>query len=366
MGSLPSHPEIKNYNEEDRRNVYIFIFDEWSYQRSFKNRNLIDEFTNLNKFKNLAFVFHQAYSPSANTFTSMPAFLFQTNLRFTLKGGRMGFKNDNFYPVNQAENIFYHARELGFYTCIIGSYTPYGELFKECVDFSKSISVAKRLGNSFLDVSKYHMLTAFLLLPDPFLANERRKITNYFFNRFQVNRNNATHELFKAIIQNQPRPTFAVFHYMIPHFPYVFNRNGHKKLFAIYKGKEVSNYYGNLAFLDEKIGEIIAILKESNKFDNSLIIMTSDHSWRYDPDYDKDNLLLKKRHVPLIMKMPHQECSIEIDSKFNTFKLGNFINKYLDGDFILSEVKTLLSKENYFTPTTLVKNNRKFNSQLKK
>jgi len=348
MGSLPAHSEAEHYNEKDRRNVYIFIFDEWSYQRSFSNRKLISMFTNLNQFKDSAFVFHKAYSPSPNTLTSIPSFLFQTNLRFTTKGSIMGFKGESFHPINQAENIFHHARELGFYTCIIGSYTPYGELLKDSVDFSKAMSVAKRFGNSFLAISKYHLLTGSLLLPAPFFPRERKKIKEYFFNRFQIKRINATHKLFKTIVKNQTRPTFAVFHYMLPHFPYIFNRDGHKELFAIYKGKDTSNYYGNLAYLDKKIGEIISILKESNKFDNSLIIMTSDHSWRGDPDYTKDTSLLEKCHVPLFIKLPHQGCSIEINSKFSTSKLGTIINKYLDGNFDVSKARSLFLDENLF------------------
>ena len=51
--------------------------------------------------------------------------------------------------------------------------------------------------------------------------------------------------------------------------------------------------------------------------------------------------------------MPHQKSSIKIDSKFNTFKIGSFINKSLDGDFTLAEVKSLLSDDDYFTPDLL-------------
>ena len=352
-GSLTMFSENKNPNKVNTKNVFIFIFDEWSYQKTFSNRKLIAEFSNLKQFKDLAFVFHQACSPGPNTFASMPAFLFQTNLRFTTNGGRTGFKGERFQPLNQTENIFHHARELGFYTCIIGSYMPYGGLLEGSIDFAKSISVAKRFGDSFFDVAKYHSLTAALMLPAPFFHSARRRVSAYFFNRFQINRINATHELFKAIVQNQSQPTYAVFHYMIPHFPYIFNRSGHKKLFAIYKGREASNYYGNLSYLDKKIGEITSILKKANKFENSLIIMTSDHSWRKDPDYRKTKLLMEKRHVPLFAKMPYQKHSIEINSKFNTYKLGSFINKYLDGEFTLAEVKPLLDKENYFNPIPL-------------
>jgi len=264
----------------------------------------------------------------------------------------MGFKGKHFHPINQAENIFHHAQKLDYYTCIIGSHLPYGELFKERVDFSTSMSVAKMFGNGFFSVVKHHLVTGLLLLPAPFFALERRKVKSYFFNQFQIHRNNATHEMFTTIIQNQLRPTFAVFHYMIPHFPLMYNRDGPKKLFHTYQNTP-SNYYGNLAYLDKKIGEIVSILKKADKFDNSLIIMTSDHSWRRDFGLSKDNFLPEKYLVPLFVKLPHQEYSIDIDSEFYIFKLGNFINKYLDGDFTSTEVKSLISKKNYFTPTPL-------------
>ena len=353
-GSLPILSATERQNLDGKSNVYIFIFDEWSYQRSFSNKELIKDFRNLKQCADKALVFHNATSPRPHTFASMPAFLFQTNLRrFTVKGEKLGFGSKNFYPLHQAENIFQHARELNFYTAMVGSDLPYGELLEDSVDFCNAICGYKRFGDSFFDVAKYHLLTAALLLPALLFHHERNLIAHYYFNRFQINQINTTHKLFRAIVQNQSKPTFAVFHYMIPHFPYIFNRSGPKKLFAIHNGE--NDYYDNLAYLDEKIGEIIAVLKESNKFENSLIIMTSDHGWRFDPDYDKTNRwwIFERLHVPLFIKMPSQDRSLEIDSKFNTFMLGNFINKYLDGDFTLSEVQSLLSEEKYFIPDPL-------------
>lgn len=356
-GSVPTLSATENQKLDGKGNVYIFIFDEWSYQRSFNHKELIKEFKNLKQFKESALVFHQAYSPAPITIKSIPSFLFQTNLPFKVKEHPMGFRGKQYYPLNRMETIFHHARQLGFYTAMIGAAMPYGEMLGDSVDFCKAICTGKRFGHSFLGVSKHHMLTALLSLPGPFFNHEIKNITHYFRNRFQVNGVNTTHELFNAIVQNQPQPTFAVFHYMIPHYPYIFNREGHKELFAVYDYKKISNYYDNLAYLDEKIGEIISTLKESNRFDNSLIIMTSDHSLRYDPVYDNTVCLWvfgkERTHIPLFIKMPYQKRSIEIDSEFNTFKLGCFINKYLDGDFTLSEIKFLLGKKDYFTPALL-------------
>lgn len=192
------------------------------------------------------------------------------------------------------------------------------------------------------------------MLPNPYFIHKRERITHYFANRLQINRNNTTHEMVKTIVRNQHLPTFAVFHYMIPHFPLIYNRNGPKKLFDIYQYTP-SNYYGNLAYLDRKIGEIISVLKKANKFENSLIIMTSDHSWRRDSDYGESRLIWKKSHIPLFIKFPYQDYSINIESRFSTLKLGTVINKYLDGDFDLAKAKTLFQDKDLFVRPFLIR-----------
>jgi len=354
-GILPLHSERSDHKVNGPGNIYLFIFDEWSYQRTFNDRELIAEFRNLKQLADQSFVFHQARSPGSNTISSMPSLLFQNNLRFHIKTPQLGFQNDEFYPLDEKKSIFNHAQGLGIYTAMIGSAMPYGELLGDSVDFCRSTCVYKRFGDGFFDIAGYHLFTGLWMLPAPLFHSQRNILKQYYFNRFQVNRINDTHKLFQTIVRKQIQPLFAVIHYMIPHFPYIFTRDGHKELFAVYKAEDISNYYGNLAYLDEKIGEIISTLKESNNYTNSLIIMTSDHSWRYDPDYDKTNWwwIFEKRHVPLFIKMPNQSRSIQIDTTFKTFMLGSFINKYLDGDFTWEEAQILFGKENYFaTPSS--------------
>jgi hypothetical protein len=352
---MPIVSESNNQKYDDKMNVYIFIFDEWSYRRSFDNKTLIPEFRHLKQFANQALIFHKAVSPGHATALSMPALLLQNKLRYVIGENQLGFQGKQFHPLEEAESIFRYARKEGFYTAMIGHAMPYGELLGEDVDFCKAICGNKKFGDGFFDVAKYHLLTAALMLPDPFFHSERKLITHYFINRFQLDLIATTHDLFKTIVHDLSRPAFAVFHYNLPHAPYFFTRNGYKEPFAVYTYDNVSNYYGNLAYLDEKIGEIIATLKKSNKFDNSLIIMTTDHSWRFDPDYDKTDWrwMFAACHIPLFIKMPHQNRSIEIHAKFETFTLGNFVKEYLHGSVTLADVETLLSKEHFFTPTPL-------------
>ena len=352
IGTLPTPQESVKPTISQKENIYIFIFDEWSYWRSFNNRNLIAEFINLQQFKNASFTFHHAYPASAFTFTSIPGLLFQTTKRFTVEGGKQGFKSERFYSIDEMGTIFHHPRELGYYTSIVGSYLPYGELLQGNVDFAKSISDAKWFGNSFFDVTKGHLITALLSFPTPFFDEERKVLTHYFKNQFQVKRNSVTHNMFKTVIRNQTGPTYAVFHYMLPHHPFIYNREGPKKLFNIYQ-QDVSNYYGNLAYLDSTIGNIISTLKKANKFNNSLIIITSDHSWRKDYMHVSGNDNREKYLIPLFIKLPYQEFSSDIERQFNTSNIGSFTNYYLDKGLTVEEARILFEKEDYFSTPSI-------------
>lgn len=357
IGDMPISADTNHFNNDSRNNVYLFIFDEWSYQRSFKNRRLQQFFPNLQQFAGQAIVFHSAQAPSPNTATAIPSILYQTNLKFVLQGSEMWFQGREHHPLDQAENIFHHANELGFFTAMIGSAIPYGEMLGGTVDFCRSINEYKRFGDDFFGVAQYHLLTAALLLPAPLFHYQRKLIADYFFNKYRVSSIGATDNLFAKTVKEQGLPALAVFHYMIPHLPYIFAAGGgHKDFFTVYEDNDLPGYYDNLAYTDRKIGEIITTLRKAGKFEESLIIFTTDHGWRFDPGYDKNEWWLwgrKIRHVPLFIKLPFQKQPVEIDTKFETFHLGNFINRYLGAHFDLQEAERLLREENSFKPRPL-------------
>ncbi len=357
IGAMPTASAENPFKSGVRRNVYLFIFDEWSYQRSFQDRRLIQSFPNLQRFADQAMIFHNAAAPSSNTATAVPSILYQTSLRFVIRGADLGFEGLECHPLDQAENIFRRARELGFFTAMIGSAMPYGELLGGAVDFCRSIHEYKRFGDDFWGVAKYHLLTAALLLPAPLFHHERKLVAHYFFNKYRVVSIDATHNLFAKTVTEQKHPTLAIFHYMIPHLPYIFNgEGGHKDFFTVYEDNDLPGYYDNLAFTDKMIGEIVATLRGANKFEESLIIFTTDHGWRFDPGYDPNEWRLwslKMRHVPLFIKLPFQNRSVEVDTKFETYHLGNFINRYLDGEFDLAKAERLLREEGSFKPRPL-------------
>ena len=246
----------------------------------------------------------------------------------------------------------------GYFTAMIGSTMPFGDVLGGAVDYCLLYFLnINGSGTTFSGVARYHLLTAALLLPAPLFHYEESLIADYFFNKFRVRSISTTHDLVAKIVTDQECPTFAVCHYMIPHLPYIFTaEGGHKDLFASYEDNDLSGYYDNLAYTDKKIGDIIRTLREAGTFDASLIIFTADHGWRFDPDYGKIDWYrwgIEMSRVPIFIKMPYQKRPIEIDIKFETFHLGNFINRYLDGQFSLNDVELLLRQENSFKPVPL-------------
>jgi arylsulfatase A-like enzyme len=82
---------------------------------------------------------------------------------------------------------------------------------------------------------------------------------------------------------------------------------GQKKLLPDEKDFLVTNYDRNLLLLDKKIGELFSYLKENKLYDESLIIILSDHG----ESFGEHNLMLHgiclyedNLHVPLIIKYP--------------------------------------------------------------
>jgi len=350
--ALPHVPEVvRNATRSSgaKGNVYFFIFDEWSYVRSFEKNELIEPFVHLKQFQKQSVYFREAFSYAPMTLNSIPSILYQAGHQFVINKNSIGFQQDRFVPLGQMSHLFTHPRQLGYYTAMVGNYVPVRELLQDDIDFSFSASHGKLLGMGFFDVAGQHLYEAGLKLLMGYESHRIDIITGYFLNRFSVRLNNKIDALTKKIIADVSVPTFAVFHYVIPHGPFIYKREGPISFFkrADYVG--ASGYYNNLEFLDEKIGEIIELCKRVDKYDQSLIIMTSDHSWRF----DNKAALKDMFHVPLFIKLPYQKAPIEIHSPFSIIKLGMVVQSYMDGTLDVSNIEEILNDSSFYVPPRL-------------
>jgi hypothetical protein len=96
-------------------------------------------------------------------------------------------------------------------------------------------------------------------------------------------------------------------------------------------GGTPDDYHLNLRHLDQVLGHIVDTLRAAGRFDNALVIVTSDHSWRYEPSLPKPAPPDLVRHVPLLIKTPGQSEARTVDGPFDGRSLGPIIDLALRG-----------------------------------
>lgn len=81
---------------------------------------------------------------------------------------------------------------------------------------------------------------------------------------------------------------------------------GPQKKHPVFRGADMSKYFGMVQCLDDNIGRLITAMKESSRLDNTLIIMTSDHGdLCYEHDrQNKGNPYEGSARVPMILRHP--------------------------------------------------------------
>ena len=112
-------------------------------------------------------------------------------------------------------------------------------------------------------------------------------------------------------------PFLLFIHYFDPHLPYIppykyyrhFQDDEHGEMTKSerYKRELVAKYDGELAYLDDHLGKLFTRLKALNLYDNSMIIITSDHGeffGEHDMWIHGYELYQEVLKVPLIIKYP--------------------------------------------------------------
>ena len=315
-------------------NIYIFILDEWSYDRTFADNEMLQKLGHLNHLLEVSTFYQEAYSPGATTLTSIPRFLFQNDTAF-LQLDYDGVKNFiNSGKPHKGPSIFSNV-PLGWFTAVVGFWHDYPKLLGHEVDYAARVhnEAARR---TYWKEVMYLLRTQCAWL-HWFHINVRLEDDHpsalWIYSQQEIPRQA------KWIIRKVKAPTFAFFHYCMPHYPYVWDENGLKQeAVENYTYVEsLEGYQNNLLYMDKTIADIVFTLKAAQKFDSSLLIITSDHSWRHDPDrpgynakHEDSNPFSPLKHVPLIVKQPGQRHGEVVNEVIHLDELYPLIQQVLN------------------------------------
>jgi sulfatase-like protein len=323
--------------------IFIFVFDEWSYDRTTHDGRFDPEFVNMQALGDESFNFRQAWSFSSRSMHSLPALIYQNDKRIEIGAGLTFWKETKdkpSVPTPQVPSIFSQPKDLKYFTALQGIYLPYKRILGDQLDYCRSQVVLPK-GDRLLERMAITAIRNMSWWTDRLTWGVRGRLeAKLQSERWYVLSNRLLDESLR-LIDRSPKGTIAFFHWSLPHGPFVFNPDGsyHGQyprggMLAGLGGASVEDYRRHLLYQDVVIGRLIEHLKASGKYDEALLIFTSDHSWRPDPLYPEPNWKIDpaRRRVPLLVKFPGQKQGQVIDKTiYNNIHLKTFISHALLG-----------------------------------
>ena len=329
-GSLPMET-----TPASKENVYVFLFDEWAYERLFRDGKLDPAMTALADVARHSIILHRAFSPRTITLESVPRTL-------TLK--RLGIINHDYLAQGKnmatvlSPNVFSLARDSGFDSYAVGYYIPYTDWFGKHLTYSRTASGRQfknplaRLAYFSVQISADNLIFRIPAIWGFVFGGLSRTVSRA--------RLTEVHAGTLQVLNVKNKNAFGFFHYPIPHDAFLARRDELKRR----SPKEAIAYYHDLLLeVDQRVAENVARLKTAGVWDDSLIIFTSDHGWRDDPKpRNKDT---HRCHIPMFIKLPHQKKRIDSFIGFDSRRLRNILRTAFSHEPLLQdpEIQRLLS-----------------------
>lgn len=312
------------------RPVYLFIFDEWSYRRTYHQGRCRSSLANIAALSQQAITFHRAHAPGAKTIISIPAILRGTTDTPEIDRLEPGFlKDGTFVPATQYPSLFTRAGCEDYRKIMVQWGFAVSLWAADELDVLRAYSCYPQ-GDGPLGDAALHLYNAAFFWTDPWTTFVYEKLKGRVQDAHTLNVYRRVDQDIRAIIRDQPARTFAVVHHPLPHPPYLLNTDGsyRGRIWTDHVCANEEGYERNLVNLDLAIGRLVGELKAAGRYDDALLVLTSDHSWRQDPAVVErtDEQLT---HVPLIVKLPGQVDALDVHEEFRTHRLGELIGNYL-------------------------------------
>ena len=117
-----------------------------------------------------------------------------------------------------------------------------------------------------------------------------------------------------------------LFHLFPPHAPGIYLPD--KNEFTIRDMNNVTGYFNNLVLADHTLAKLREALEKSGEWDNTWVIVSADHSWRYSREYDGQ----RDYRVPFLVDPPGKTLPVTYAEAFNTAITRRLITSILQGE----------------------------------
>ncbi len=298
--------------------VVLILFDMWDQRLTFEDRLPDLEMPEVDRFRAGAFYASKAERAGAGTLFAIPGILTGRKVMYAWQSERddlqLVFAEQTYgQPWSKHPGVFADARQNGYTTAVVATaYHPFCRLFRRYIsycwiddthfDYSYK-TVVTQMGYVIAEVVR--------MLPfvrDLFFEPRMRFSEEWGLHLYLSFRERA------EALAADPRFDFLFVHWYVPHPPYVYD---YKTNALVYDASFSDDYYwGNLEALDIAVGGVRRAMESAGVWDDSYIILTSDHgftlgSW---PEVVPPEKMDPR--VPLLVKFPGQRQTYVYDERF--------------------------------------------------
>jgi hypothetical protein len=308
--------------------VVWIIFDEWDQYLTFENRAKGLALPEIDRFRGQALFGERVFPPAGNTLESLPSLLtgriIQSAKRTVPNDLLLTFADSKkTEPWSTQPNVFQRARQLGVNAAIVGFYHPYPRILGGDVMQSFSLSSLTTHeddiywqgigGLDKLALTIEESLHRIPLIERSGLLGERRTKRT-----FRILYLETRAEALKSL-QNR-NAGLLLLHLPIPHPPAIFDRA---------RGRVAADAHGgyeeNLALMDATLGEFRRTMQANGEWDNSFVLLTSDHPLR-------GRSASRRPWIPFLLKVPGQKQTVSYAPAFNSVLSQDLILAALRGE----------------------------------
>lgn len=312
--------KISSSNERKKIVVWI-VFDALSMEKIYENKNL----ENFNKIIQTSDIYSNYKVNINDTGHSIPSMVLGRDVRkiktiYEDKKISRNFFDEQgkFITINFDNSIFDEISGEGKSIYINGWYYPYCHMitvYNECFSNLYSWDLYYSYNFDFLLIFNLYKMFPFR---EFFLKKYENifHVENFGFKEAVKSHKFSLEHFLNAL---DDKFQFYFYHASYPHRPYIFDskKNSYKENYF-----DKSYYEDNLIMTDLALGEIIKTLKLKNNFENSLIIISSDH-----PVVDDKNISNNYKKPVLIIKNRNQINKKVIEKQIYNFELKNIVLK---------------------------------------
>lgn len=316
FSSPPAPAEEKG---KTRPLVVMVIFDEWSWFRLAPGGVPGEAFPNLRRLAGKSVMVREARSAGWATRYAIPRLVFQANGEIVPGNGAASWKDSSGQrPSVEVPSLFDSLHQRNYRSSVIGFYINYrGLLGADAPNRVWSLPYAYKRTTWTSEVGLM-LMRNLQHWTDPLSQALWPPLSSMVYSQSWVYLLSTMKQSALHALASEPDNTFLLIHLPLPHAPFIFDQRGNFR--GQYQGERMSDdsagYERHLRYTDRVLGEMLDTLERAGRLDNSLLVVTSDHSWRRDPDSALAKLPDAGLRVPLLVKWPGQERAIVSDEPF--------------------------------------------------